>query len=91
MEVLEVLEEQTLVNRILAGAPDHGDVALVVGDENDEESLKPFSIVLCQYGAPEESSGAVAVVGPPRMEYANVIGGMRFLSNYMGDLIAHAR
>ena len=89
-EVLEVLEERTLVNRILAGAPGHGDVALVVGDENDEESLKPFSIVLCQYGAPEESSGAVAVVGPPRMEYANVIGGMRFLSNYMGDLIAHA-
>ena len=91
LEVLEVLEERTLVNRILAGAPGHGDVTLVVGDENDEESLKPFSIVLCQYGAPEESSGAVAVVGPPRMEYANVIGGMRFLSNYMGDLIAHAR
>ena len=91
LAVLEVLEERTLVNRILAGAPGHGDVTLVVGDENDEESLKPFSIVLCQYGAPEESSGAVAVVGPPRMEYANVIGGMRFLSNYMGDLIAHAR
>ncbi len=91
LEVLEVLEERTLVNRILAGAPVHGDVTLVVGDENDEESLKPFSIVLCQYGAPEESSGAVAVVGPPRMEYANVISGMRFLSNYMGDLIAHAR
>ena len=91
LEVLEVLEERTLVNRILAGAPGHGDVTLVVGDENDEESLKPFSIVLCQYGAPEESYGAVAVVGPPRMEYANVIGGMRFLSNYMGDLIAHAR
>ncbi len=91
LAVLEVLEERTLVNRILAGAPGHGDVTLVVGDENDEESLKPFSIVLCQYGAPEESSGAVAVVGPPRMEYANVIGGMRFLSNYMGDLIAHTR
>lgn len=91
LEVLEVLEEQTLVNQILAGAPGHGDVALVIGDENDEESLKPFSIVLCQYGASEESSGAVAVVGPPRMEYANVIGGMRFLSNYMGDLMAPAR
>jgi heat-inducible transcriptional repressor len=91
LEVLEVLEEQTLVNRILAGAPGHGDVALVIGDENDEESLKPFSIVLCQYGAPDESSGAVAVVGPPRMEYANVIGGMRFLSNYMGDLMGPAR
>lgn len=91
LEVLEVLEERALVNQVLAGAPTHGDVTLVIGDENDEESLKPFSIVLCQYGAPEESSGAVAVVGPPRMEYANVIGGMRFVSSYMGDLISPAR
>ena len=65
LEVLEVLEEPSLVNQILTGAPGHGDVALIIGDENDEESLKPFSIVLCQYGSPEDSSGAVAVVGPP--------------------------
>ncbi len=91
LEVLEVLEERTLVNQMLAGAPNHGDVTMVIGDENDEESLQPFSIVLCQYGAPEEVSGAVAVVGPPRMEYANVIGGMRFLSSYMGDLLAPPR
>ncbi len=91
LEVLGVLEERTLVNQMLAGAPNHGDVTVVIGDENDEESLKPFSIVLCQYGAPEEVSGAVAVVGPPRMEYANVIGGMRFLSSYMGDLFAPPR
>ena len=90
--MLEVLEERTLVNRILAGAPGHGDVTLVVGDENDEESLKPFSIVLCQYGAPEESSGAVAVVGPPRMEYANRDRrNAPFSPTTWGDLIAHAR
>ena len=91
LEVLEVLEEPSLVNQILSGASGDGDVELVIGDENDEESLKPFSIVVCQYGAPEESSGAIAVVGPPRMEYANVIGGMRFVTNFMGDLLATAR
>ena len=91
LEVLEVLEKRALVNRILTGAPMHGDVELVIGEENDEESLKPFSIVLCQYGAPDESSGAVAVVGPPRMEYANVIGGMRFVSSYMGEFIGQVR
>ena len=91
LEVLEVLEERALVNQILAGAPYHGDVALAIGDENDEASLKPFSIVVCQYGAAEENSGAAAIVGPPRMEYANVIGGMRFVSNLMGELMGPAR
>ena len=91
LEALEVLEERPLVNRILSGAPYPGDVALVIGDENDEESLKPFSIVMCQYGSPDENSGSVAVIGPPRMEYANVISGMRFLSSYMGELLAPPR
>ena len=87
-EVLEVLEEKTLVNSILSDAPSSGDIALHIGEENTEESLKPFSIVLCQYGVPEETSGVVAVIGPTRMEYPNVIGGVRFLSDFMGDLIA---
>ena len=90
-EVLELLEENILVNSILSEVPETGEIAVHIGEENAEESLKPFSIVLCQYGLPEEAAGVVAVIGPTRLEYSSVIGGVRFLSSYMGDLIASGR
>lgn len=86
-EVMEILEEKVLVRSILSEAPEVGNIAVHIGEENVEESLKPFSIVLCQYGVPEEASGVVGVIGPTRMEYSNVIGGVKFLSSFMGDLI----
>ena len=86
-EVVEILEEKVLVRSILSEAPEVGNIAVHIGEENVEESLKPFSIVLCQYGVPEEASGVVGVIGPTRMEYSNVIGGVKFLSSFMGDLI----
>ena len=60
---------------------------MLIGEENQEEALRPCSVVLSRYGIPQEASGTIVVVGPTRMEYANVMGGVRFLSSYMSELI----
>ncbi len=86
-EIVEVLEQKVLLRGILSEAPDTGSVSVFIGEENQEEVLRPFSVVLSQYGIPQEAYGTLGVIGPTRMEYGNVIGSVRFLSSLMSELI----
>ena len=86
-EIVEILEERVLLRSILSEAPDEGNMGVFIGDENPKEELKPFSVIMSQYGIPREASGTISVIGPTRMEYASAIGGVRFLSSYMSELI----
>ena len=86
-EIVEILEERMLVKSILSETPEAGHVAVHIGEENAEETLRPFSVILCQYGIPEEASGVIGAIGPTRIEYPNAIGGVKFLSSLMSDLV----
>ena len=86
-EVVEILEERVLLRSILSEVPDEGITGVFIGEENQEEALRPFGVILSQYGIPEEASGTIGVIGPTRMEYASVIGGVRFLSSLLSELI----
>lgn len=86
-EIVEILEERVLLRSILSEAPGEGSMGVFIGDENPKEELKPFSVIMSQYGIPREASGTISVIGPTRMEYASAIGGVRFLSSYMSELI----
>ena len=86
-DVVEILEERVLLRSILSEAPDEGSMGVFIGEENQEEALRPYSVILSQYGIPQEASGTIGVIGPTRMEYASVIGGVRFLSSFMSELI----
>ena len=86
-EIVEILEERVLLRSILSEAPGEGGMGVVIGDENPKEELKPFSVIMGHYGIPREASGTISVIGPTRMEYASAIGGVRFLSSYMSELI----
>jgi len=85
-ELVELLEEQALLGSLLSELPDSGDIAVYIGGENQEESLRPFGVILCRYGTPQQTGGALCVIGPTRMSYADAIGGVRFLSAYMSRL-----
>jgi len=86
-QVVEILEHKILIKSILSEVPSAGNLVVHIGEENAEETLKPFSIILCQYGIPETATGVIGVVGPTRMEYSNAMVGVRFLSSFMSDLV----
>ncbi len=86
-DLVEVLEEKAALRELLSGAPEKGMVRVFIGEENPEGALKSFSVILSQYGIPNEAAGTVCVIGPTRMEYASVIAGVRFLSDVMSDLV----
>ena len=85
--VVELLEERVLLRSILSEVPEGSNVRVYIGGENPEEALRPYGIIIGNYGVPHKISGTISVVGPTRMEYANVIGGVRFLSSFLSDLM----
>ena len=86
-EFVEFLEDRSLLRSVLSEIPPGGVVRVVIGDENKVDILRPFSIVFSRYGIPEESSGVLGIVGPTRMEYANAISIVRYLSVLMSGLV----
>jgi heat-inducible transcriptional repressor len=90
--IVEGVEDGTLAQAILEEAPNEG-VRVVIGQEHRGDLLWPLSVVICQYGIPDQAIGAVAAVGPTRMEYSKTIAGVQFMSSVMSDLVevVHSR
>ena len=86
-QIVEIFEERVLLRSVLAEAPEEGTIGVFIGDENQEQALKPFSVVLSRYGIPREAPGTIAVIGPTRLGYQNTIGGVKFLSSFMSELM----
>ena len=86
-ELVELVEEQVLLEGIISETPTDGDVVVYIGGENRQESLRPFGVILCQYGIPSQASGTICVIGPTRMGYTQAIGGVSFLSSFMSQLV----
>jgi len=67
--------------------PGHG-VKVVIGKENESDIIQEYSVVLSQYGLPEEAVGTLAIIGPTRMPYAHAIAAIDYLSWLLSQLIA---
>jgi heat-inducible transcriptional repressor len=85
-QVLEALEEQVVILRLLASARDAGTVTVHIGGENEAEEMRSTSVVSIGYGG-AELLGGMGVVGPTRMDYAGTIAAVRAVANYVGEIL----
>ncbi len=81
--VLEALEEQVVLLRLIGEANDPTTVHVKIGEENQVEGLRSTSVVTVGYG-----SGGLGVVGPTRMDYPGTMASVRAVARYVGDLLA---
>ena len=88
--IIEVLDNRSLLRIVLTDAAESEGAKIVIGTENSEESLKPFSVVLQTYGIEGEFFGTVAIIGSTRMEYSRNIAGVGYISSLMTEVIEHA-
>ena len=87
--VLEALEEQVVMLKLLSEMADEDMVAVRIGEENRHESLSEASIVATSYGG---TSGADAVahlgiVGPTRMDYPVAMASVRAVARYLSRIL----
>lgn len=87
-EVLEALEENMVLMRLLGEAKDPSMLTVRIGAENFHEGLQSTSIVSADYGVGNQSLAKIGVVGPTRMDYPGTMGAVRAVARYVGQILA---
>jgi len=89
-EVLEALEEQVVLMRLLGESGDQASVTVRIGAENQVEGLQSTSLVAAGYGSGEQALARLGVLGPTRMDYPTAMGAVRAVARYVGQILAGA-
>ncbi|RCK69343.1 heat-inducible transcriptional repressor HrcA [Desertihabitans brevis] len=86
--VLEALEEQVVLLKLLGEAATPGDVTVRVGHENPYRELQTTSLVASAYGSDGDIWASLGVVGPTRMDYPSTMASVRAVARYVGRFLA---
>jgi heat-inducible transcriptional repressor len=86
--VLEALEEQVVLLRLLDQSVTSSQVVVHIGGEHTYEGLQSTAVVTSGYGVRGAALGAVGVLGPRRMDYAHTMARVAAVARYVGDLLA---
>jgi heat-inducible transcriptional repressor len=89
-DVLEALEEQVVLMRLLGESGDTALLTVKIGAENAVEGLHGASIVSTGYGAGDQVLAKLAVLGPTRMDYPGTMGAVRAVARYVGHILAES-
>ena len=91
-KIIEALEEQVVVLKLLARVPDLGNVSVVIGEENEEDQLRQASVVATGYGLGTGDEvatlGGLGVVGPTFMDYSGTISRVSAVARYVSEILA---
>ena len=88
--VFKALEEKDMLISILEGDGSHsdfGNIKILIGNENSLEQLKDCSIIKTDYKYGENSYGSIGIIGPTRMNYAQVIPVLNSIVKSINDVI----
>jgi heat-inducible transcriptional repressor len=87
--VLEALEEQVVVLRLLAAQQDAGKVTVRIGHETEAEQMAGTSVISTTYGSSDVVYGGMGVLGPTRMDYPGTIANVAAVATYIGEVLGN--
>ena len=85
--VLEALEEQVVLLRLLDQSVAPGDVVVRIGYETGHAGLQSAALVSSGYGPGGSVVGSVGVLGPRRMDYPHTMSRVLAVARYVGELL----
>ena len=88
LALMELVEHRNLLSTIVPHQLPYPGVQVIIGKENKAEVIQDFSVVISQYGLPQEAVGTIGVIGPTRMPYARAISTISYLSSVLSRLVA---
>ena len=86
--VLEALEEQVVLLRLLGEAGGSTDVTVRIGSENPYTPLQSTSVVASAYSHGDDVWASMGIVGPTRMDYPGTMASVRAVARYVGRILA---
>ena len=85
--ILEALEEQVVVLRLLAAQQEAGKITVRIGHETEAEQMMGTSVVSTTYGTLDTIYGGMGVLGPTRMDYPGTIASVAAVALYIGEVL----
>jgi heat-inducible transcriptional repressor len=85
--LLELLEEEQAMLQLLDDLAAEGEVVVCIGHENPFEAMREASVVVAPYRRGPDRVGAIAVIGPTRMEYPGAMSAVRAVSHGLSQKI----
>ena len=61
------------------------DINVYIGDEQENDQLKDFSIVTFKHRYQDKDLGTIGIIGPKRMDYSKVISVMKYISKKLNE------
>ena len=61
------------------------DINVYIGEENENEELKDFSVVTFKHSIGNKDLGTIGIIGPTRMNYSKVISVMKYISKKLNE------
>jgi heat-inducible transcriptional repressor len=85
--VLEALEEQVVLLKLLGETYDSTTMVVRIGEENELEQLHSTSVVSIGYGSHGTALAGLGVLGPRRMDYPGTMAAVRAVARYVGQAL----
>ncbi len=84
--VLDALEEQVVLLRLLHEMAADGEIAVRIGAETQHQALSRTSIVAAGYGSGSQVS-LLGALGPTRMDYPGTMAAVRAVARYLSQVV----
>lgn len=75
--------DELMIDKLNSGIAD--DINVYIGDENENEDLKDFSIITFNHKVHGKSLGTIGIIGPKRMDYSKVISVLKYINRKMNQ------
>jgi heat-inducible transcriptional repressor len=85
--VLEALEEQVVLLKLLGETTGPDVVTVRIGQENPYAKLQSTSVVATGYGSEVDNWATLGIVGPTRMDYPSTMSSVRAVARYVGRFL----
>ncbi|MEO7587663.1 MAG: HrcA family transcriptional regulator, partial [Arachnia sp.] len=85
--LLEALEEQVVLMRLLGEVSGEGDITVRIGQENTAQGFQSTSLIASAYGPSGDLAANLGVVGPTRMDYPSTIASVRAVARYVSRFL----
>jgi heat-inducible transcriptional repressor len=86
-DLLHTLEEKETLVRLLDRTLESDGIHVVLGAETAVEALGDSSVVAASYGPEDHPLGAIAVIGPTRMNYGKVMSVVDFTADLISEIV----
>ncbi len=89
-EVMRTLEERRILARLFEESLSASGTRILIGEENEIESLKGCSLISIPYGNDDEPIGSLGLIGPKRTDYARLVPLVRFTGRLISQYLARS-